>query len=143
MKNIILQNINYLYLLSLLVILIFYFFPGDIVSYFIYGNFDTDHDSTKNPIAHGFHFIINTGGYSINHILTFSYITAGGLSTYFKKKNFYIGILFFIFLSTFLEIIHLIIPNRVFELNDLLANITGVLIIFFLFKLKKLTLWEN
>ena len=137
MKNIILKNIDYLYLFSLLVILVFYFFPGDIVSYFIYGNFDTDHDPTQNPIAYTAHLLINTGGYSINHILTFSYITAGGLWIYFKEKNFYIGIIFFIFLSILLEVIHLITPNRTFEFNDLLANIIGVLIIFFLFKLKK------
>jgi len=137
MKNIFFKNINYLYLLSLLVILVFYFFPGDIVSYFMYGNFDTDHNSTQNPIAHTIYFLINTGGYSINHILTFSYITAGGLITYFKKKNFNTGIFFFIFLSIFLELIHLITPNRVFELNDLLANIIGVIIVFFIFKLKK------
>ena len=137
MKNIFFKNINFLYLLSLLVILVFYFFPGDIVSYFMYGNFDTDHNSTQNPISHTIYFLINTGGYSINHILTFSYITAGGLITYFKKKNFNIGIFFFIFLSIFLELIHLITPNRVFELNDLLANIIGVIIVFFIFKLKK------
>jgi len=137
MKNIILKNINYLYLFSLLVILIFYFFPGDIVSYFIHRNFDTDQKLTQNPIALAARFFINTGGYSINHILTFSYITAGGLLTYFKEKNFCIGIFFFIFLSILLEVIHLITPNRAFELSDLLANITGVVIIFFLFKLKK------
>lgn len=137
MKNIIFKNINYLYLASILVILIFYFFPGDIVSYLMHGNLDTEHDANQNPIAHGIHFLINTGGYSINHILTFSYITAGGLLTYFKEKNFYIVIFFFIFLSFLLELIHLIIPNRAFELNDLLANVMGVIIIFFLFKLKK------
>ena len=87
MKNIILKNINYLYLFSLLVILIFYLFPGDIVSYFMHGNFDTGHDFTQNPIAHSVHFLINTGGYSVNHILIFGYITAAGLLTYFKKKN--------------------------------------------------------
>jgi hypothetical protein len=137
MKNIIFKNINYLYLFSLLVILIFYFFPGDIVSYFMHRNLDTDHDPSQNPIAHAIHFLINTGGYSFNHILTFSYITAGGLLTYFKEKKLYKGIFFFISLSIFLELIHLVIPNRVFELNDLLANIVGVVIIFFLFKFKK------
>ena len=71
MKNIIFKNINYLYLFSLLVILIFYFFPGDIVSYFMHRNLDTDHDPSQNPIAHAIHFLINTGGYSFNHILTF------------------------------------------------------------------------
>ena len=137
MKNIILKYINYLYLFSLLVILIFYLFPGDIVSYFMYKNFDTGYNSVQNPIAHAVHFIINTGGYSINHTLTFSYITVGGLLTYFKEKNFYKGIFFFIFLSILLELIHLIIPNRAFELNDLLANIIGVLIIFLIFQIKK------
>ena len=137
MKNIILKNINYLYLFSLLVILIFYLFPGDIVSYFMYRNFNSNLDKTQNPIAYGLHSLINTGGYSFNHILIFSYITSGGLLTYFKKKKLYIGIFFFIFLSIFLELIHFIIPNRAFEFNDLLANIIGVLSIFFLFKLKK------
>jgi len=136
-KNFILKNINYLYLFSLLVILIFYFFPGDIVSYFMRKNSYTDHDSTLNPIAHAVHFLINTGGYSINHILIFIYITAGGLLTYFKKKKFYMGIFFFIFLSIFLELIHLITPNRAFEFNDLLSNIAGVIIVFFSCKLKK------
>jgi len=138
MKNIILQNIKYLYLFSLLIILILYYFPGDIVSYFVYGNVNTrDLDITQNPIAYKIHFFINTGGYSINHILAFSYITVGGLLTYFKEKNLYIGIFFYLFLSMLLELIQLIIPNRHFELNDLLANMIGVLIIFFLFKLKK------
>ena len=88
MKNIILKNINYLYLLSLLVILIFYFFPGDIVSYFIYGNFDTPHDRKQNPLAYVVHSLLNMGGYSINHILIFTYITVGGFFIYYKKKKF-------------------------------------------------------
>jgi len=105
----------------------------------MHGNFDTGHDFTQNPIAHSVHFLINTGGYSVNHILIFGYITAAGLLTYFKKKNFYMSIFFFLFLSILLELIHLITPNRAFELNDLLANILGVVIILLLFKLKKLT----
>ena len=137
MKNIILKNIDYLYLFSLLVIFVFYFFPGDIVSYFMHRNIDTDHHHVQNPIAHAVHFFINTGGYSINHTLTFSYITAGGLLTYFKKKNLYMGLYFFILLSVILELIHLITPNRAFELNDVLANMMGVACVFFVFKLKK------
>ena len=135
------KNINCLYLFSLLVILLFYFFPGDIVSYFMQRSFDTNYNSTQNPVAHSIHFLINTGGHPINHTLAFSYITAGGLLTYFKKKNFHVSIFFFIFLSIFLELTHLITPNRAFELNDLLSNISGVAITFFLFNLKqKITL---
>ena len=134
MKNIILKYINYLYLFSLLVILIFYLFPGDIVSFFMYGNFDTVHNLKQNPITYSIHSIVNTGGYSINHILTFSYITALGLMTYFKAKNFYLGIILFIFFSIFLELLHFIIPNRAFELTDLLSNLIGVLVTLLIYK---------
>jgi len=137
MKNIILKNINYLYLFSVFVMLIFYFFPGDIVSYFMYGNLNVNHNMKENPLAHTVHFFINTGGYSINHFLTFAYVTAGGFLTYFRDKNFYKGAIFFIFFSILLELIHLITPNRTFELNDLIANLTGVVCVLFLFKLKK------
>jgi hypothetical protein len=94
------KNINCLYLFSLLVILLFYFFPGDIVSYFMQRSFDTNYNSTQNPIAHSIHFLINTGGHPINHALAFSYITAGGLLTYFKKKIFtqaYFFLYFYLF----------------------------------------------
>jgi len=138
MKNIILKNINYLYLLSLLVILIFYFFPGDIVSYFIYGNFDTPHDRKQNPVAYVVHSLLNTGGYSINHTLIFSYITVGVFFIYFKKKNLYLGLFFLIFFSVLFELIHLIIPNRAFEFIDLISNLIGIaLALFLLFIYKK------
>ena len=138
MKNIILKHINYLYFLSLLVILIFYLFPGDIVSYFIHGNYEKNINPIQNPIASSIHSLVNTGGYSINHVLTFSFITGVGLLTYFKEKNFYLALFFFIFFSIFLELLHFIIPNRAFELSDLISNLIGVMVVLFVFKkLKK------
>ena len=137
MKNFILKYSNHLYLFSLFFILILYFFPGDIVTYFIYGNLIHNGGITQNLLGSSIHLIINTGGYSINHILVFSYITTLGLLTYFKNKKFYFVAVFFIFLSIFLEIIHIFIPNRSFEYTDLLSNLFGVvisLIIFWKFK---------
>jgi len=138
MKNIILKYINYLYWFSLFIILIFYLFPGDIVSYFMHGNFKIDREYNQNSMAYTLHSLINTRGYSINHFLIFNYITAAGLLTYFKKKNFYLAIFFFLFFSIFLELLHFIIPNRAFELTDLLSNLFGVLVTLFIYKkLKK------
>ena len=53
------------------------------------------------------------------------------------KKNLLI-VFYSYFPFIFLELLHFFIPNRAFELNDLLANIVGVVSIFFLFKLKKI-----
>ena len=46
-----------------------------------------------------------------------------------RVKNIFTNYLVIIFISCVLEIFHLIVPNRAFELNDLLANFTGVVII--------------
>tara|TARA_B110000971_G_scaffold191400_1_gene202999 strand:- start:568 stop:984 length:417 start_codon:yes stop_codon:yes gene_type:complete len=138
MKKIILKYVNYLYFLSLLVILILYLFPGDIVSYFIHSNYEKNINPIQNPIAGFIHSLLNTGGYSFNHVLTFSFITGVGLLTYFKEKNFYLALFFFIFFSIFLELLHFIVPNRAFELSDLISNLIGVIIVLFIFKkLKK------
>lgn len=127
MKKIVFKYINYLYLISLFLIIFFYLFPGDIVSYFIYGDLKSNLSLTKNPLGSKMHFIINTGGYSINHTLVFCYITAIGLITYFRDK-FYVGLIFFICISIILEVLHFIVPNRSFELIDVISNLIGVII---------------
>jgi glycopeptide antibiotics resistance protein len=127
--------INYFYFFCLLVFLVFYLFPGNVVSYFINGELIYDLDMSKNPVGKSFHYIINTGGYSLNHILSFSFITLIGFLTYFKKKKIRSGLYFFILLSIILELLHMIVPNRSFELSDLLSNILGVFIAFGFFKI--------
>ena len=128
MKNIIIKYLNPLYLFSLFAVLVFYLFPGSITSYIMYGEFVFNRGVLQNEVGSSIHFFINTGGYSINHALTFAYIAFLGFFTFFKEKNFYLGIFFFIFLSVILELFHLIIPNRSFEFTDLGSNLIGVLI---------------
>jgi VanZ family protein len=130
MKNNILKLIRYLYYLSLIILLIIYLFPGSIIGYFLYGDIVKQPSLVNNPI-----------GTSINHFFYFSYLTFLGLIYNSDKKKFINSFLFLFVLSIFLELIHFFIPNRAFELNDLLSNSMGVLIIFLLFKLiKKFTL---
>ena len=126
MKNNILKFIIYLYYLSLFVLLVIYMFPGSIIGYLLYLDLSKQPALVNNPI-----------GTNINHFFYFFYLTFLGLIYNLSKKKFINSFLFLFVLSLFLELFHFFIPNRTFELNDFLANVAGVLSIFFLFKLKK------
>ena len=130
MKNNILKLIIYSYYLSLVFLLIIYLFPGSIIGYFLYGDMSKQPSLVSNPI-----------GTSINHFFYFSYLTFLVLICNLGKKKFIKSFLFLLVLAIFLELLHFFIPNRAFELNDLLSNGMGILIIFFLSKLmRKFTL---
>ena len=126
MKNNILKLIIYLYYLSLVVLLIVHLFPGSIIGYFLYADINKQLSLVNNPI-----------GTSINHFFYFTYLTFLGLIYSSSKKRFINSFLFLFVLSAFLELLHFFIPNRAFELNDLLSNSMGVLIIFFSSKLMR------
>jgi VanZ family protein len=96
-----------------------YLFPGSILGWLIYGNLQ------KQPQIVPDFFL------SINHFYAFSFLSFLGLIRYNFKKNKKLFIYLF-FISIILELSHLIIPNRSFELRDLIGNIFGVLIVFIL-----------
>ena len=123
MKNIILSIIKYSYYLSIIALIILYLYPGSLIGYFLYGNLGTQPKIISNPI-----------GTSINHLICFSFITILAKTISHRFKNFYIDVRFILFLSIFLELSHLLIPNRAFEFLDLFGNVLGVLIIIILFK---------
>ena len=118
MKNTIFKLTEHVYYFSLLVLLILYLFPGSLIGYLLYGNLGQQPNLISNPI-----------GSSINHLIFFSYITILATTVRFRAKNILTNYRFILFISCVLEIFHLIVPNRAFELNDLLANLTGVVII--------------
>ena len=126
MKNNILKSIMYLYYLSLVVLLIIYLYPGSIIGYLLYADLGKQLSLVDNSI-----------GTAINHFFYFFYLTFLGVICNLSEKKFINSFIFLFFLSFFLELLHFFIPNRAFELNDLLANIIGVISIFFLFTLKK------
>jgi len=118
MKNTILKLLEYVYYFSLIILLILYLYPGSLVGYFLYGNLEQQPNLIPNPI-----------GTSINHLIFFSYITTLALIVRSKAINIFTNYLFILFISFVLEIFHLIVPNRAFELYDLIANFAGVVII--------------
>ena len=100
-----------------LVFLIFYLYPGSILGFLLYNNF-----SKQPQVTPDFYF-------SSNHVYAFMALSLFGLISYINKKNI---IIYFIFISIFLELAHLVIPNRSFQFSDLFGNITGVLISVFI-----------
>ena len=124
MKNNVLKLIKYLYYFSLIALFILYLFPGSLIWYLLYGDLGKQPNLVDNPI-----------GTSINHLFCFMYLTTLAVISNLKKTQIFSSIYFIFFISFFLEISHLFIPNRAFEFYDLLANITGVLIIFAIRKL--------
>ena len=126
MKNNVLKLINYLYYFSLIALFILYLFPGSLIGYFFYSDLGKQPNLVDNPI-----------GTSINHLFSFMYLTTLAMICNLKKTHIFTNLYFIFFISIFLEIFHYFIPNRTFELYDLLANILGVIIIFLLSKLVK------
>jgi len=124
MKNNFSRIVEYLYYSSLAVLFILYLFPGSLIGYFLYGNLGQQPNIINNPI-----------GTSINHLFFFIYLSFLGLTARLKEKKFINSFQFLIFISILLEIMHFLIPNRVFEFYDLYANSAGVIFSYLLFRI--------
>ena len=91
-----------------------YIYPGSLLGFLIYK------DISKQPQ------ILPDFGVSSNHLFAFLLFSSLGLISYFKSLKKVI--LYLIFISIILELLHLYIPNRSFQFSDLFGNIAGVLI---------------
>ena len=114
-----------------ILLIIFYLYPGSIFGCFIYN------DCGIHPQLTG-DFVSNM--ISSNHVYVFIIISFLGFIGYSKNKTFKYIILYLFFISVFLELMHIAIPERGFETKDLAGNIVGVvvsLIIFLIFKPRK------
>ena len=110
-------TIRFLYYLSVVVLFVLYLFPGSIIGYLLYD------DLSKQP-----NLISNPAGTSINHFIYFLFLSIVGLFGYLKDDSFKKVLIFLLFSSIILEVLHLIIPNRSFQYLDLISNFTGVLL---------------
>ena len=111
---------NSFYVLNI-VLFIFYLFPGSILGCILYNDCYIQPQLTRD-------FLISS-----NHFYVFFILSVIGFLSFsknLKKISYYL-----ILLSILLELFHIIIPNRSFEVEDLLGNILGVLSSLILFKL--------
>tara|TARA_B100001123_G_C15143503_1_gene960563 strand:+ start:753 stop:1136 length:384 start_codon:yes stop_codon:yes gene_type:complete len=108
--------------LSSLVILSLY--PGSLIGFLLYGDLGRQPEIINNPF-----------GTTLNHFISYLYLSILGFFLYSKTKHFQKFIFFLFFLALTLEFFHLIIPNRSFEWGDLIGNILGVLVAYFVIKI--------
>ena len=122
---------KYLFHISNILLIIFYLYPGSILGCFIYNDCGIQPQLTAD-------FLSNM--ISSNHVYVFIIISFLGFIGYSKKTTFKYIITYLFFISVFLELMHIAIPERGFEIKDVGGNIVGVvisLIIFLIFKQRK------
>ena len=106
-----------IFYISNFILLVLYLFPGSLIGCFLYNDCQLQPQLTKD-------FLVST-----NHLYAFSLLSIIGLFTYNNSKKLNFLNIYLISLSIILEISHLFIPVRSFELSDLLGNILGVVIV--------------
>ena len=104
-------------------LILIYLYPGSIFGWMVYG------DKQKQPQLTS-DFLV----FSSNHVYAFIVLSFLGLMSYYKN-NVKILFLYLFFISIFLEICQILIPQRSFEFKDLTGNFLGVFIIFIIFYL--------
>tara|TARA_B100000768_G_scaffold125066_1_gene115767 strand:- start:667 stop:1089 length:423 start_codon:yes stop_codon:yes gene_type:complete len=128
-NKIIMKKINNLLIkafhLTNLILIILYLFPGSILGYFMYDNFSIQPQITPD-------FLISS-----NHFFVFIIFSIIGVASYRNTKKFNFLVKYLFFLSFFLEFLHIMIPNRGFELKDLFGNIMGVAVVIIVYKIIK------
>ena len=108
---------------SNIILIILYLFPGSILGWFLYNNHLVQPQITRN-------FIISS-----NHVYAFVLLTSLGIFSFYNTKKINFLIVYLFLLSIILELFHIIIPNRGFEMSDLLGNIVGVILVILIYKI--------
>ena len=116
--------LNFIFNISVFFLIIISIYPGSLIGFLFYGDLEKQPDLISNPF-----------GTSINHFIYYLYVSLLGFITYLRSKKFQKLAYVLLFLSLILEFFHLIIPNRSFQLDDLIANFLGVTVAYFSVKI--------
>ena len=106
-----------------IILITLYLFPGSILGWFLYNDHLIQPQITYN-------FIVST-----NHMYAFFLLTSLGMFSFHNTKKVNFLILYLFLLSIILELFHIIIPNRGFEMRDLFGNIVGVILVILIYKI--------
>ena len=116
--------LKFIFNLSVIFLIVISLWPGSLLGFLLYN------DWGREP-----HIIENSFGSSINHFFYYLYVSLLGFYIYIKNENFKKLVYWLFFLSIMSELFHLVIPNRAFQLADLIANICGVTVAYFAIKI--------
>ena len=108
---------KFIFYLSNIILLVLYLFPGSILGCYLYNDCQLQPQLTKD-------FLVST-----NHLYAFGLLSIIGIITYKNSNKLNFLNLYLILLSIILEILHIFISVRSFELYDLFGNLLGVSIV--------------
>jgi len=120
----VIKFLKFIFHVSILFLIVISLYPGSLLGYLFYSDWGQQPDLIKNPF-----------GTTINHFICYLYVSLLGFFLYLRSENFKKLAYSLFFLSTILELFHLIIPNRSFQLYDLIANILGIIVAYSVVKI--------
>ena len=106
-----------------IILITLYLYPGSILGCFLYNDCNIQPQITLD-------FIIST-----NHFYAFALLSSLGVLSFHNTKKINFLIIYLFLLSIILELFHIIILVRGFELSDLFGNIVGVILVVFIYKI--------
>ena len=115
-----------LFHILILILIILSLYPGSILGFLLYGDFKLQPQITKD-----FLYI------SSQHLYVYLLVSALGFFSYLRDEKFNLVVIYLFFLSIILEVAHLIISERFFQIEDLTGNILGVLIAYIIVIISK------
>ena len=116
--------LKFIFHISVLFLIIISLWPGSLLGYLFYSDWGQQPNLIQNPF-----------GTTINHFIYYFYVALLGFFIYSKTENFKKLVYGLFFLSAILELFHFIIPNRSFQLGDLIGNILGVMLAYSIIKI--------
>ena len=116
--------LKFIFHTSILFLIILSLFPGSLIGLLLYDDIGRQPNLIENPL-----------GTTINHFIYYIYVSILGLCLYLRSKNFQKMVFGLFALSIILEVFQFIVPNRAFQLYDLIGNFAGVLVAYSLVKI--------
>ena len=114
------RTISYLkklFHILIFILIIISLYPGSILGFLLYGDFRLQPQLTKD-----FAYI------SSQHLWGYLLVSVLGFFSYLRDRKFNLVFIYLFFLSIILEVAHLVISERSFQIEDLTGNILGVII---------------
>ena len=108
---------KFIFYISNFILLVLYLFPGSLLGCYLYNDCQLQPQLTKD-------FLVST-----NHLYAFGLLSIIGLFTYKNSNKLNFLNIYLVLFSIILEILHIFIPERGFELSDLFGNLLGVIIV--------------
>ena len=113
-----------IFYISLLILIVISLYPGSLIGYILY-----------KDLGHQPNLISSPFGAFLNHFIFYVYVSLLGFFLYLKTEKSKKVIFGLFFLAISLELLQSIIPIRAFEIGDLIGNILGVVVAYFVIKI--------